>query len=192
MYVYISEDSKGISNFSNAKLVWEQGGLAYGDWYGGPNADGVFVQSTEVPISKVVFIFSLIQEGCGFIQLLINLFFILCIFYNRKFNTSVNFLLFRQFMLFYLYFIFLSFSNSVNFVNTYFKLSIIFFSGCTCLMVSASPVTWNPVILFMYLNRCNADSAVVAFNIIIINGLMYFEQGWLLFTSIKIKNQSQW
>ncbi|ODN05589.1 Cleft lip and palate transmembrane protein 1 [Orchesella cincta] len=54
MYVYISEDSKSISNFTNANLVWEQGGLMYGDWSGGPNSDGIYIHSTEVHLSKRV------------------------------------------------------------------------------------------------------------------------------------------
>ncbi len=54
MYVYISEDLKGISNFTNANLIWEQGGLVYGDWYAGPDGDGTYVYSTDVEVSKVL------------------------------------------------------------------------------------------------------------------------------------------
>lgn len=54
MYVYISEDLKGISNFTNANLIWEQGGLVYGDWYAGADGDGTYVFSTDVEVSKVL------------------------------------------------------------------------------------------------------------------------------------------
>jgi hypothetical protein len=52
MYVYVSEDSWGIDNFSNG-LLWKQGGLVYGDWYGGPTQDGVYTHSLTVPLSQV-------------------------------------------------------------------------------------------------------------------------------------------
>jgi len=68
MYVYISEDSKSISNFTNANLVWEQGGLIYGDWSGGANSDGIYIHSTEVHLSKVPFALNFHQQKfCNFL-----------------------------------------------------------------------------------------------------------------------------
>ena len=53
MYVYFSEDSRGIDNFTNANLLWKQEGLVYGDWYGGPTQDGIFTKTVTVPLSQV-------------------------------------------------------------------------------------------------------------------------------------------
>jgi len=54
MYVYISEDSNEIRNFSNEKLIWKQEGIIYGDWYSGPNNDGTYTFSTKLPLSQVL------------------------------------------------------------------------------------------------------------------------------------------
>jgi len=51
--VFISEESKPIRDFNNSKLLWKQEGLIYGDWYSGPNGDGIYTHDITVPISKV-------------------------------------------------------------------------------------------------------------------------------------------
>uniref|UniRef100_A0A646QJ20 Cleft lip and palate transmembrane protein 1 n=1 Tax=Hemiscolopendra marginata TaxID=943146 RepID=A0A646QJ20_9MYRI len=54
MYVYISEDDF-ISDFNkNHSLVWFEEGLVYGDWYGGPNGDGVLSMNIEYDPSENV------------------------------------------------------------------------------------------------------------------------------------------
>ncbi|RWS31947.1 cleft lip and palate transmembrane protein 1-like protein [Leptotrombidium deliense] len=54
LYVYVSE-SKYKPNLKNPKeLVWVEKGLVYGDWYGGPNMDGIYTKETEITISPAV------------------------------------------------------------------------------------------------------------------------------------------
>lgn len=77
MYVYISEGSNSIRNFTNAQLVWKQEGLVYGDWYGGPNLDGTYSHSTEVRLSKVRRFLVLLQHYQGSVVLLCYLRFML-------------------------------------------------------------------------------------------------------------------
>jgi hypothetical protein len=54
MYVYVSEDSFEIKDFTNERLIWKQEGVIYGDWYGGPTNDGTYTYSLQLPLSQVV------------------------------------------------------------------------------------------------------------------------------------------
>lgn len=53
MYVYLSDDKDEIRNFTNAKLLWKQERLVYGDWYGGEAGDGTIVQSVNILVPEV-------------------------------------------------------------------------------------------------------------------------------------------
>ncbi|XP_038214517.1 cleft lip and palate transmembrane protein 1 homolog [Zerene cesonia] len=50
MYSYLSE--REFNNFENARLIWKQSGLIYGDWSGGPNNDGTYTYSTSIEASE--------------------------------------------------------------------------------------------------------------------------------------------
>lgn len=53
LYVYVSED-KLLPDFKSVKeLVWEEKGIIYGDWYGGPNGDSSYELRTKIPASQV-------------------------------------------------------------------------------------------------------------------------------------------
>jgi hypothetical protein len=54
MYVYVSEDSFEIKDFTNERLIWKQEGVIYGDWYGGPTNDGTYTYSLQLPLSQVL------------------------------------------------------------------------------------------------------------------------------------------
>ncbi|KAG8201779.1 hypothetical protein JTE90_027264 [Oedothorax gibbosus] len=46
LYVYLSEEEK--NSFKDESLLWFQPDLVYGDWYGGPNEDGIYTLETEI------------------------------------------------------------------------------------------------------------------------------------------------
>lgn len=94
MYVYISEDMKGISNFTNANLIWEQGGLVYGDWYAGPDGDGTYVHSTEVQVSKVLLLsfFRCLHPSSWSLSLLLLHFLAFVGLYFIIFTTAKNYI----------------------------------------------------------------------------------------------------
>lgn len=53
LYVYKSE-AESFSEFNDpSALVWMKEDLVYGDWTGGPNADGTFFHSMTFPASEV-------------------------------------------------------------------------------------------------------------------------------------------
>jgi len=52
MYVYVTETEK-ITDYSEGALFWLEEELEYGDWYGGPNGDGVLEKSGQIEISEV-------------------------------------------------------------------------------------------------------------------------------------------
>jgi len=54
MYVYLSEDEK-FNDFS-VEPFWEKKGLVYGDWTSGPNGDGTYEYSGQIPASIVRFL----------------------------------------------------------------------------------------------------------------------------------------
>ncbi|KAF6207530.1 hypothetical protein GE061_015976 [Apolygus lucorum] len=47
--VYLSENE--VHDNKNAILLWEQKGLMYGDWTGGPNGDGTYTFETKIDVS---------------------------------------------------------------------------------------------------------------------------------------------
>uniref|UniRef100_A0A1W7RAS7 Cleft lip and palate transmembrane protein 1 n=1 Tax=Hadrurus spadix TaxID=141984 RepID=A0A1W7RAS7_9SCOR len=54
LYVYISE-KEDFSEFNNSDLLkWYQPELIYGDWYGGPDNNGIYSMETEIAISESV------------------------------------------------------------------------------------------------------------------------------------------
>ncbi|XP_067010073.2 putative lipid scramblase CLPTM1 [Anabrus simplex] len=54
MYVYLSEDDE-FKDFDNHKaLIWSISRLTYGDWDGGPDGDGSYMQSTTIQASERV------------------------------------------------------------------------------------------------------------------------------------------
>ncbi|XP_054710215.1 putative lipid scramblase CLPTM1 [Uloborus diversus] len=50
LYVYLSEDKK--LSFKEESLIWMQPNIVYGDWYGGPNADGTYNFETEITATE--------------------------------------------------------------------------------------------------------------------------------------------
>ena len=52
MYVYISEQSN-FTTFDDRSLFWLEDELVYGDWMSGPDHDGTFVKTAQIPISEV-------------------------------------------------------------------------------------------------------------------------------------------
>lgn len=53
LYVYVSENELLPDFKSGKELVWEQKGITYGDWYGGPNGDSSYELRTKIPASEV-------------------------------------------------------------------------------------------------------------------------------------------
>lgn len=54
LFVYISENSKQPDFNDPSQHVWTLPNLMYGDWYSGPNNDGIFTQELEIPVPEVV------------------------------------------------------------------------------------------------------------------------------------------
>ena len=53
--MYISE-SETFNDFDNPNaLFWLEEELIYGDWTGGPNGDGSYIKSGQIPISEVCY-----------------------------------------------------------------------------------------------------------------------------------------
>ena len=53
LYVFVSEQER-FKDFKNpASLFWLEEELVYGDWTSGPNSDGSFMKSGQLPISEV-------------------------------------------------------------------------------------------------------------------------------------------
>jgi hypothetical protein len=52
LFVYLTEWEEFNVSRDHASLVWN-GDLVYGDWNGGPNADGSFVSSMNISVPEV-------------------------------------------------------------------------------------------------------------------------------------------
>lgn len=50
LFVYLTENE--IMDFERANLFWFKDRLVYGDWYSGPNRDGIFERQKDVLISE--------------------------------------------------------------------------------------------------------------------------------------------
>lgn len=53
LYVYVSENELVPDFKSGKELVWEQNGIVYGDWTGGPFGDSSYELRTKIATSEV-------------------------------------------------------------------------------------------------------------------------------------------
>lgn len=53
LYVYVSENELTPDFKSGKELIWEQNGIVYGDWTGGPNGDSSYELRTKISTSEV-------------------------------------------------------------------------------------------------------------------------------------------
>lgn len=59
-FVYVAENEFS-PNFSDInQLIWSQKNIIYGDWTGGPNQDSTYEFKTNIPISEVMCVLSLL------------------------------------------------------------------------------------------------------------------------------------
>lgn len=51
--MYVTENEKHPNFADSSELIWLEKGLVYGDWYSGPNGDGIHEITTTIRPSKV-------------------------------------------------------------------------------------------------------------------------------------------
>uniref|UniRef100_A0A1I7X2U2 Cleft lip and palate associated transmembrane protein 1 n=1 Tax=Heterorhabditis bacteriophora TaxID=37862 RepID=A0A1I7X2U2_HETBA len=54
IYLYLDESEQRFTNFEHGYLFWQEFGIRYGDWTGGPKKDGIFVFHKTIPTPDVL------------------------------------------------------------------------------------------------------------------------------------------